>query len=200
MRNRFIRHMAISAAIAISIVAAEASAHKLREAGAAVEVADSNVLVTPTRDWNRVSGRIGKNVETWTLDGTQLNDVTFFAGIAVGNPLVKERSKKHEPLPKFTKDTLLIEIPELLEGTYRPYKRLATFEIRNVEPTEFLGHDGILFAYRYSDRDGLTKLGEASASIIGGKLYMITYDAPRIYYFERSLEDFRTLLRSARLS
>lgn len=188
---------ALSSAV---LLASPASAHKLKEKGQATEVADSGMVVVPSRDWNRLSGKIGKRTETWTLDGGQLNDVTFFGGIQPGDPLVKERSKKHDPLPKFGKNTLLVEIPELLEGTYRTYKDLATFELLTVEPTSFLGTDGVFFAYQYTDKDHLTRKGEARATIIDGNLYMITFDAPRLHYFEKIVRDFRSLADTARMN
>src|SRR3546814_1135589 len=104
-----IRAAVISTA-AILLLASPAAAHKLRVSGEAVAVADSGVTVTPGRDWNRLDAKAGKNTETWTLDGEQLNDVTFFGGIEAGKPLVKERDRKRDPLPKFTSSTLLIEI------------------------------------------------------------------------------------------
>src|SRR3546814_3117622 len=71
-----IRAAVISTA-AILLLASPAAAHKLRVSGEAVAVADSGVTVTPGRDWNRLDAKAGKNTETWTLDGEQLNDVTF---------------------------------------------------------------------------------------------------------------------------
>lgn len=174
-------------------------AHSLKKQGEAVQVADSNLTVTPSRDWNRLSGKIGKSTETWTLDGGQLNDVTFFGGIEPGKPLVKERSKKRDPLPKFTESTLLVEVPELLEGTYRTYKELAAFDVGTSVPAKFLGRDGIRFTYEFTDRDGLTRKGESTAVIIDKKLYMVTFDAPRLYYYDKVFDDFRALIGSARL-
>lgn len=191
----------VAAALATSALLAPGMghAHSLKKQGDAVQVADSNLTVTPSRDWNRLSGKIGKNTETWTLDGGQLNDVTFFGGIEAGKPLVKERSKKHDPLPKFTGSTLLVEVPELLEGTYRTYKELAAFAVVSSLPTKFLGRDGIRFSYEFTDRVGLTRKGEATAAIIDKKLYMVTFDAPRLYYYDRAINDFRVLIASARL-
>ena len=183
----------------IATISVQANAHKLREKGETVEVADSAVKVTPTRDWNRLNGKVGKRTETWTLDGEQLNDVTFFGGIEAGDPLMKERSKKHDPLPKFTASTLLVEVPELLEGTYRTHKELAAFQLLNVEPGSFLGKSGVHFTYEFTDRDKLTRKGEARAAIIDGKLYMLTFDAPRLHYFDRTLADFRALADTAKL-
>lgn len=41
--------------------------------------------------------------------------------------------------------------------------------------------------------------GEARAAIIGGKLYMITFEAPRLSYFGRAISDFKALADSAKL-
>lgn len=174
-------------------------AHKLREQGVVVTIADSPLAVTPGRDWNRLDGNIGKRTESWTLDGGQLNDLTFFAGIEPGKPLVRERSKKREPLPKFGSSTLPVEIPELFEATYRSAKQIADFRVIDVEPTRFLGQEGVKFVFEYVDGDALTRHGEAHAAIIGGKLYMISFDAPRLHYFARNIEDYRRIVASARM-
>ncbi|HUD95118.1 hypothetical protein [Sphingobium sp.] len=153
--------------------------------------------VTPIRDWNSLSIRPGKKAETWTLDGEQLNDVTFYGGIAPGEALIRERSKKHKPLPKFTKQTLLVEIPELLEGTYRTNKGIGTFTVTGSNPDRFLGGEGIRFTYDYIDADNLPRKGEARATLVKDMLYMATFDAPRLHYFQATLDDFHSLTDSA---
>src|SRR3546814_16181097 len=90
--------------------------------------------------------------------------------------MVKERDRKRDPLPKFTSSTLLIEIPELLEGTYRTHKQIGAFRLLTTEPAKFLGQDGVSFTYEYVDADLLTRRGDARAAIIAGKLYMITFE------------------------
>jgi hypothetical protein len=196
LMSSFVRSMA-----ALSLVVASTiSAHSLREHGKAVAVADSHMSVTPARDWNKLGGSPGKNTETWTLDGEQLNNLTFYGGIPAGSPLVKERSKKKEPLPKVGNGMLLLEIPELLEGTYRIYRNTRSFQLTSSQPEKFLGHDGIHFMYEYIDEDQLIRKGEARATLIDGKLFMITFDAPRLYYFDRAIEEARALTATARLS
>lgn len=180
-------------------VSAPALAHKLRLRGEAVTVAGAQVTVTPSRDWNSLSRKLGKYAETWTLDGEQLNDVTFFGGVPAGEPLFREKSKKHAPLPKFLKTTLLVEVPELLEGTYRAYKNSGTFKLLSTEPGQFLGRDGVFFTYEYTDEDQLVRKGEARATIVNGQLYMATFDAPRLNYFDQTASDFRSLAGSATL-
>jgi hypothetical protein len=172
----------------------------LREKGKPATISGSPLTVTPSRDWNRLAFSPGKKTELWTLDGEDLNDVTFFAGIEPGKPLVREVSKKRKPLPKFTSNTLLVEVPELLEGTYRSSKEIATFTMSGAKPDRFLDHDGIRFTYDYVDEDALPRRGEGRAALIKGLLYMATYDAPRLHYYDRTLEDFHALTDTAKLN
>ena len=186
----------------ICIAAANAGtvhANDYRERGKAVTVAGSTMRVVPARDWNKLGQRPGKKVEVWTLDGEQLNDVTFFGGIAPGEPLIRERNKKRAPLPKFTGNTLLVEIPELLEGTYRASKGIGSFKLLNSTPERFVGSEGIRFTYEYVDADELPRKGEARATLVKGMLYMATFDAPRLHFYDKGLADFRTLIDTASL-
>lgn len=191
--------LALTLSIAVALPGA-AVANSLRAKGAPVQVAGSTLSVTPPRDWNRLSIRPGKRAETWTLDGEQLNDVTFYVGIEPDQPLVRERKKRSDPLPRFTATTLLAEVPELLERTYRTVRGTGSFATTGVTPESFLGSTGIRFTYEYADDDNLTRKGEARAALIRGKLYMATFDAPRLHYYDRTLADFRALADSARLA
>lgn len=190
-----------AALFAIVLVAygSTAFANGYREKGKAVAVASSKMVVTPPRDWNRLSIKPGKRAETWTLDGEQLNDVTFYGGIEPGDPLIREVNKKRAPLPKLTQSTLLVEIPELLEATYRTAKEIGSFTLSSSSPDRFLGHEGIRFTYEYVDNDNLHRRGEARATLVEGVLYMTTYDAPKIHYFDKSLSDYRALSDTATL-
>ena len=198
-RTKLVSILASVIVLATLPMSSSASANGYREQGKTVTVAKSDLQITPAQDWNQLSIRPGKNAEIWTLDGEQLNDVTFYGGIAPGKPLVKERNKKREPLPKMKKDTLLIDVPELLEGTYRAYKQIGIFKLTSTEPAKFLGSDSVKFTYEYVDADNLTRLGEGHAALISGKLYMATFDAPRLHYFAQGLDAFHALVATARL-
>lgn len=196
-----LRNPLFSAALFAAItISSPAAANDYREQGKTVSVAKSDMEVTPPQDWNKLDARPGRRAETWTLDGELLNDVTFYGGIEPGRPLVKERNRKRQPLPKFAEETLLIEVPELLEGTYRAYKQIGLFELTSIEPGQFLGRDGVHFTYQYVDKDRLTRNGEARAVIVDDELFMVTFDAPRLHYFDRTLEAFRALADTATLS
>ncbi len=96
--------------------------------------------------------------------------------------------------------TLLVEVPELLETTYRADREIGEFRVTGSTPDKFLGHDDIRFTYAYVDQDHLPRMGEARAVLVKGLLYMATFDAPRVHYFERSIADFRALTDAAKLN
>lgn len=74
MISRFHR-AAFALAFSSAILTSSATqAHKLRTSGEKVNVASSGVTVLPQRDWNSLDVKVGKNTETWTLDGELLND------------------------------------------------------------------------------------------------------------------------------
>lgn len=188
-----------AAFVLLLAVPTTAGANAYREKGKSAEVVDASVVVTPSRDWNRLDIRPGKRAETWTLDGELLNDVTFYVGVQPGEPLVKERSKKHDPLPKLTPNLLLAEVPELLERTYRTYKHIGTFTLTDTKEDNFLGRSGIHFTYDYLDQDQLPRKGEARAVLVNRALYMVTFDAPRLNYFDKAITDYRALADAAAL-
>lgn len=199
MRKSLLKPLLFASAAAALAVPAASSANDLIKRGESVTVAKSALSITPPRDWNKLSARPGKKAETWTLDGERLNDISFFSDIGPGEPLLRERSKKRDPLPKLRANSLLTDIPELLEGTYRAHFGIAAFSLGASKPAQFLGEPAIQFTYEYVTPDELTRRGEAIAALRKGKLYMMTFDAPKLHFFDRNLEDYRALVATARI-
>lgn len=175
-----------------------ASAHKLEAAHVPVKVAKSGMTVTPSIDWNGVGGRHGKQSEVWTIDGDHLNELIFFGGLGAGASLT--RPEKHVTLPTWQAKTLLVELPDFVEQTYRVSRQVTEFNQLQAKPYKFLGHDGISFEYEYVNDDGLHVHGDAVATIIDAKLYMIDLNAPRLYYYQRAKPAFDAIVESARLN
>ena len=188
----------VAAALAMTL-ATPALAHRLIEANEAVSVARSDLTVTPSVEWNRISQRPGRRAERWTLDGELLNDVLFFAEIREEDTLFREVNRRERPLPEFTSNMLLVDIPTFLEGSLRVVKNIASFETTHAEPTQFLGVAGIRFEYTALGADDLARNGIAVASVIDGELFMMTYEAPAIHYFERDRAAFEQLVATAHL-
>lgn len=172
--------------------------NKLIPPGASVLVAKSQLAVTPDREWNKMGARPGRNSESWTLDGDGLNDITFYGGIVNDGTLFREVSKRTKPLPRFSSTMLLPELPALFENSYRIALDTTLMTIDSVEPATFAGAKGLRFTYSFTQQDELRRKGEATAAIIGNKLYMITFEAPAIHYFDRDVASYRSLVASAR--
>ena len=102
--------------------------------------------------------------------------------------------KKEAPLPKVSANMLLPDIPALLEATYRSQYQVNRISIDSQDIVTVDGKQAIRFAYTYvrSD-DEVERKGEAIGSLVKGKLYMVTYEAPAIFFFDKDLEDFRKI-------
>ncbi|UXC91647.1 hypothetical protein EGM87_03955 [Sphingobium sp. RSMS] len=171
----------------------------LMPAGTSVAVAKSTLTVTPDREWNRLSARPDRNSETWTLDGDDLNGVNFYS-IETGRTLFREVSRKTRPLPRFSSTMLLTDIPALLENSYRIALGTTLFSMTAIEPATFLGEKGVRFSYSFRKQmEDVSRSGEAVGAIVKGRLYLVTFDAPAILYFDRDVPAFRQIWSSARL-
>ncbi|MBD3760019.1 hypothetical protein O4H52_16375 [Sphingomonadaceae bacterium G21617-S1] len=186
--------------ILLAIVAASsaASGNKLISPRTKIAVARSPLMVNPSIEWNKLDARPGRNAETWTLDGDALNDVTFYGGIPAGKTLFAEVDKRNRPLPRVSATMLLTDIPPLFENSYRIALDTPLMNIDSVEPMAFAGSKGVRFTYSFTrQNEEVHRRGEGRAAMIGGKLYMITYEAPILHYFDKSLAAFRQLADSA---
>lgn len=186
--------------IAAALAAAPALANSLVAPGPRAKIADSSFSAAPGSEWNKLSAREGKNVEIWTLDGPALNKVTFFGGIEVGKPLLRELSKKTQPLPKVTSNMLITDIPALLEATYRSQFKAHQISIDSQEPAVVGGQKGVRFTYSYARQDDdVQRKGEAVGAVKGNKLYLLTYEAPAIHFFDKDVEKFRQLASTLKM-
>lgn len=185
-------------ALALAATAASwalpAHAHKIIEPGFRDKIARNTFSASPESEWNRLQQKEGKYQESWTRDGDDLNEITFFGGVPIDEPLFTERNKKDNPLPKVTANMLVTDIPVLLEATYRTHYGTPQMQVGRQEPVEIDGRPGIRFTYSFvrSD-DEVERRGEAIGAFADGKLYLVTYEAPALYFFERDVAKFRQI-------
>jgi hypothetical protein len=180
--------------LAIASVSVPALANSLVAPGPQTKIARSELSAVPGTEWNRLSYRGGKNVEIWTLDGDELNKVTFYGGIAVGQTLFREADKKRAPLPRVTANMLITDIPVLLESSYRIQLNTTQMSIGSQEPATVGGRKGVKFTYTFVRQDDdVQRKGEAIGAVVGDKLYLVTYEAPAIHFFDKDVEKFRQL-------
>ena len=186
--------------LAFSTVAGTAFANSLVSPGAQEKIARSTLAATPAGEWNRLSYRGGKNVEVWTIDGDSLNKVTFYGGIEVGKPLFKEADKKDKPLPRVTANMLITDIPALLESSYRSQFSVNEMNIDSEEPATLGGHNGVRFTYTFVKNDeDVARKGEAVGAFVGNRLYLVCYEAPAIYFFDKDVAKFRQLASTLKM-
>lgn len=172
---------------------------KLIEKGAEVTVAKSKLMVKPGERWSRLSARPIKKGEIWTLDGPALNEVYFVAGLVPLDTLYRDVRKKDNPLPKMRADLLTTEIPEFFESSTRIALATSMFQITGTEPAKLSGHDGVKFTYEYSVAgSSLPRKGVALGVIVANQLYLISYTAPSLYYFDRDRPKIEAIFASAR--
>lgn len=190
-----------AATMALTLLTAPAAAHKVIEPGLNDKIVKGVLSAKPVSRWNRLQQRDGNYQEIWTIDGARLNQVVFFGGVPVGKPLLTERDKKRDPLPAVTANMLLPDIPLLLERTYRTKYGIAIMSIGKQEPATLDGRPAILFDYTYIDPEyEVETKGEAVAALDGGRLFLVAFEAPAVYYFGRDVQKFRDLVGTVALS
>lgn len=183
-----------------SIATSPVLANSLIAPGPRAGIAQSRLSAAPDGEWNRLSRKDGKNVELWTLDGDSLNKVAFFGGIPVGASLLREIDRKNRPLPKVTSNMLITDIPALLESTYRSQFAVAQMQIDTQEPALLDGNKGIRFTYAFSRADDeLQRKGEGIGAMVNGQLYLVIYEAPALYFFDKDVDKFRKLAATLKL-
>lgn len=172
---------------------------KLIKEGAPVKVAKSTMIVTPTENWNRSSYRASRKGETWTLDGPTLNEIYFAAALIPGDTLYRDPAKKDHPLPLLGKNIQLTDVPEFFESSQRIAYNTSLYEVTSVEPVKFLGQEGVRFTYRFAiEGKPLQYKGVVQAALVTGKLYLVSFDAPALFYFERDRAKAEAVMASAR--
>lgn len=166
------------------------------------KVGDGSMLVTPPRPWNRQRRFFFdqlKWVEDWTLNGPYLDGISFVAGLPSGEYLVRQRKSDERQVPKFREDMTAPEIAAMLESAFRVRGGALEFETLNLEPRQFMAYPGFQFDFVHLDGDEVRRQGRAVGAVIGGRLYLILFDAARSHYYGNALGDFETMVRSARL-
>lgn len=195
------KRLALAFALALASVSTPAAAQwRLVDPGESREVANSGLVVTAPGEWNRATQRPTRRTEIWTKDGNTLNELDFWLGVKPGEALFKERSKKKDPLPRFDPKMLPTDLVEFFEDTARKVLGGSLVEAHEVRPATLAGHPAVEFDWSYTGSDEVERKGLVRAAIVGGRLYMINFDAPRLHYFDEHVDEARAVMDSARFA
>jgi hypothetical protein len=165
-------------------------------------VARERMEVTPGIAWNR-SPRGPQEItreENWTLNGPHLDNLTFIGGVKSGEPLVRhQRRSDWRQVPNFRADMSPTDIIGIVETFYRVRGGSVSFDVKSVQPRQFLGGQGFQFDYERLGGDEVRRLGRGAAAVISDRLYMIVFDAAAMHYFPVGLPEAERIMASARL-
>ena len=157
--------------------------------------------VTPTVRWNRVPRQVTdiSREENWTLHGLTLDALTFVGGLENGRPLVRwQRRSDIRQVPNFRADMTPPEIASMIESFYRIRAGSLSFNMTGLQPRTFLGEPGFQFDYEHVGGNELNRQGRVVGAIVGQRLYMILFDAPRSHYFPAIIPEVERIIDSAR--
>jgi hypothetical protein len=164
------------------------------------------VSIEPGIAWNKVRTTLADGweifstapVERWTIDDERLEMLTFYAGIADGEPLMRIPDEKDRNQPAFRAGMTPSEIADLFEGALSRSTRRAIPELRNLRPAMLGGVPGFRFELSYSLSDEVDRELAAAGAVRNGKLYLVTFQGTRLYHFPKYLPEFERILATWR--
>jgi hypothetical protein len=168
--------------------------------GAPIRLAEPNKRVTaaevysvqPATAWNRMGGY---STEQWTMDGTSLQSIVFFRGIADGKPMF--RQAKDKTLPVFRSSMTPIEIKDLF-ATSMSRLDYQNLKVRKFRPAKVGGVNGFRFDFSLTTEGGLKKRGFAVGAIRNKTLYFVFYWGTRLHYYAKNRRDAERVIGSLR--
>lgn len=179
--------------VAVAVLAA-ACASFGRVGPGSVDIAGAYAVDSPVA-WNKSSE--GKS-EMWTVDGPDLQRLTFVNGLKDGDPLFETKGDNADNMPRYDTAMTPLEIKELIEAGLRASgaHQLETYDFRS-EP--FGSLPGFRFDFSYALASGLENEGTVIGAKKDGKLYLITYTGTRFYYYGKHKDDVERLIDSIRI-
>ena len=166
-----------------------------------VRVGNDSLAVTPPREWNRQSTTLFdaiSTVEDGTQNGPYLDTISFVTGMKDGKAVVRQYRRDDRQVPKFRSNMTAPEIAAMIESLFRVRGGTVDFKTLGLAPRPFLGANGFQYDFEHLDSDEVRRKGRAVGAVIGGRLYLVLFDATRMHYFEASLPDYEAIVSSAR--
>jgi hypothetical protein len=158
------------------------------------------LIVTTDRPWNQFERGITDNPPTWTQDGLAVDALRFYVGLKDGELLAPTTSdpKATRPLA-FRSSMTATDVVTLFEALYS--RGGSTFQLDRLAPQPFLGAEGFRFEFSGIRKEDEVRLrGIGWGTVRNGELWVVTYTAPRLSFFDRHLGAAESVVRSARVA
>lgn len=167
-----------------------------------VGVGDRTMSVVAPRPYNKARRSLFDDVpqvEDWTQNGPFLDGISFVSGLKNGRYLIRQSRRADQQVPKFESDMTPPELAAMIETLYRVRGGAIEFRTLGLQPRPFLGANGFQLDYEHLDTDELWRKGRVVGATVGGRLYLILFDAARTHYYEALLPDYEAIVASAQL-
>jgi len=190
--------LVLAAALATLTPSPALAEWELVEGGKPFAIGETSMRITPVSNWNRWKDNASDHSENLSRDGIMLNDLYIVAGMPSGDTLYGETDPDERPLPRLSATLDLVEIPEFYESSTRLALNTPVFAITSTEPATMSGHPAIKFTFEYAFADSpLKRRGVAMGTMVDGKLYLIAFDGPATYFFDRDRAEVEAIMASA---
>ena len=148
--------------------------------------------------WTRIKDPF-QHEEVWTIDGTALNSLSIFSGVAPGEHVFMlgcERSSRPDG-PWFRTGMRPEEIRDLIVAAMGDQKML-NITTSHLRPQQFGNVSGLRFEFQMANADGLIYKGSVAAAERNGKLDLLLWKAPAEYYYGRDAATVMKMLDGVR--
>ena len=152
--------------------------------------------VDPQIRWASLPSRSG--IDLWTVDGATLEALTFFKGVADGQPLYRggiAGGPDEDKRPKFRAAMTPTDIAELFVDSYAMLQA-QKIETTGLRPAKFGTADGFRFEMTWVTPAGLEMQNLVAGAVVKSRLYAVAYSGTRVHYFARYRDTVENLLKS----
>jgi hypothetical protein len=164
-----------------------------------VAVAKKGLSVQPQAAWNRIPKNPSNTQweESWTRNGPLLDSIAFVDGLPDGKTLLVQQKKADQQVPAFRADMNPNDLVSMVESYYRIGAGATVFEVTSVQPTPFLGAQGVRLDFTYVAGDDVPRKGRCVMKIAGQKLYVMKLEGVASHYFDAVAPEFESMTASA---
>lgn len=157
------------------------------------------LAVTVDRPWNQFERGLGDSTTTWTQDGITVDALRFYVALKDGELIAPTPSEPKGEKPLAFKAGMVAEqVVALFEGLHS--RGGSSFTLERIAPETFAGQPGFRFEFSSIRKaDDVRLRGVGWGTVRNAELYVITYTAPRLAFFQRHLGGAQAIVRSARL-
>jgi len=147
--------------------------------------------------WNKYNGPGQSKTELWTTEGMSLDVLRFFVDIGEGEQLLEVRGANEKQVPKFRATMQAPEIVELYDAVASQGGN--RFHLEKLAPADFAGAAGFRFDYTLVRKGDEVELKGFCYGVVRNKrLYLMTFQAPKIHYYPQHAQRAQAAALSVR--